>query len=117
MGVQVTLKETKGLTVGLFAEGRVQTLAQQSLTIPETSLVQQGDHAYIWRVQKGVLNKIEIQLGARDVETGDYAINAGLKEGDTILRHPRGILIEGAQVSTEKTPPPTVKTTGAKKEG
>jgi membrane fusion protein, multidrug efflux system len=104
VGVQVTLKDTKGLTVGLFAEGRVQSLEQQSLTIPETSLVQQGDHAYIWRVQKGVLNKVEIQLGTRDVESGDYAIKSGLKEGDTILRQPMGILIEGAQVSTEKTP-------------
>lgn len=104
VGVLVSLKDTKNLTVGLFAEGRVQSLTQQSLTIPETSLVQQGDHAYIWRVQQGKLNKIEIQLGARDIQSGDYAILAGLKEGDTILRHPRGILVDGALVSVEKTP-------------
>ena len=104
VGVQVGLKETKNLTVGLFAEGRVQSLTRQSLSIPETSLIQQGDHAYIWRVQQGKLNKIEIQLGERDIQSGDYAIKVGLNEGDTILRHPRGILVEGASVSFEKTP-------------
>lgn len=113
VGVQVSLKDTKNLTVGLFAEGRVQSLSQQSLTIPETSLVQQGDHAYIWRVQQGKLNKVEIQLGARDIQSGDYAVMAGLGEGDTILRHPRGILVEGAAVSLEKTPPNTTKAASA----
>jgi len=104
VGVQVALQDPKNLTVGLFAEGRVQSLSQQGLTIPETSLIQQGDHAYIWRVQQNKLNKIEIQLGTRDIQSGDYAITAGLNEGDTILRHPRGILVEGASVNFEKTP-------------
>lgn len=113
VGVQVSLKDTKNLTVGLFAEGRVQSLTQQSLTIPETSLIQQGDHAYIWRVQQGKLNKVEIQLGARDIQSGDFAITGGLNEGDTILRHPRGILIEGATVSLEKTPPNATKAASA----
>ncbi|GGY68698.1 MexH family multidrug efflux RND transporter periplasmic adaptor subunit [Cellvibrio zantedeschiae] len=126
VGVQVSLKDTKNLTVGLFAEGRVQSLTEQSLTIPETSLVQQGDHAYIWRVQQGKLNKVEIQLGTRDVQSGDFAIKSGLNEGDTILRHPRGILVDGALVSVEKTPANTAKSAmnakpavapSAKKEG
>ena len=104
VGVQVALEGTDNLTVGLFAEGRVQSEITQQLSIPETSLIQQGDHAYVWRVQKGVLNKVEINLSTRDVQSGDYAINAGLNEGDTILRHPRGILLDGAQVSLEKTP-------------
>lgn len=113
VGVQVSLKDTKNLTVGLFAEGRVQSLTQQSLTIPETSLIQQGDHAFIWRVQQGKLNKVEIELGARDIQSGDYAVNAGLSEGDTILRHPRGILVEGAMVSLQQTPPKVSKETSA----
>jgi hypothetical protein len=107
VGVQVALLGTENLTVGLFAEGRVQSDISQALSIPETSLIQQGDNAYVWRVQKGVLNKVAIGLGTRDVETGDYAITAGIAEGDTILRHPRGLLIDGAQVSFEKTPAPT----------
>ena len=125
VGVQVALTGTENLTVGLFAEGRVQSDISQALSIPETSLIQQGDNAYVWRVQKGVLNKVEIGLGTRDVESGDYAITAGIAEGDTILRHPRGLLVDGAQVSFEKTParatnasttPPST-ITNTKKEG
>ena len=104
VGVQVALPGTDNLTVGLFAEGHVQSDTEKLLSIPEASLTQQGDHIYVWRVQKGVLNKVEIKLGKRDVESGDYEITSGLREDDTILRHPRGLLTDGAKVSFEKTP-------------
>jgi RND family efflux transporter MFP subunit len=102
VGVHVALAGSNNLTVGLFAEGRVQSNIKQGLTIPESSLVQQGDHAYVWRVQKGVLNKIEVQVAGRDVQSGDYAISTGLAEGDHVIRHPRGALVDGANVSMEK---------------
>ena len=94
--------DNKNLTVGMFAEGRVQTETTQGLTIPEASLVQQGDHTYVWRVQKNHLKKVEIKLGVRDVQTGDYSIVTGLAQGDTIIRHPRGALVDGAEVKMEK---------------
>jgi membrane fusion protein (multidrug efflux system) len=121
VGVQVALSNNNQLTVGLFAEGRVQTDIKQGLTIPESSLIQQGDHAYVWRVQKGVLNKVEIKLGARDLQSGDYAIDAGLNEGESILRHPRGALVDGATVTLEdpakKAAGKVTSTTTASKEG
>jgi len=118
VGVQVALPGTDNLTVGLFAEGHVQSDTEKLLSIPETSLVQQGDHTYVWRVQKGVLNKVEIKLGKRDVESGDYEITSGLSEDDTILRHPRGLLVDGARISFEKTPAAASKAnTNTKKEG
>lgn len=110
VGVQVALKDTENFTVGLFAEGRVQSNIRQALSIPESSLIQQGDKTYVWRVQKDVLNKINIGVGTRDVQTGDYAITSGLNEGDTILRHPRGLLVDGAHVNLEKTPARTTST-------
>jgi membrane fusion protein, multidrug efflux system len=102
VGVQVAITHPQQLTVGTFAEGRVQAESLQGLTLPETSLVQQGDHTYAWRVQKGQLKKIEIKIGARDVKTGDYAIIAGLGQGDTVIRHPRGGLVDGANVEMKK---------------
>ncbi|RYZ79955.1 MAG: efflux RND transporter periplasmic adaptor subunit, partial [Moraxellaceae bacterium] len=118
VGVQVALNNNDQLTVGLFAEGRVQTQIQQGLTIPESSLIQQGDHTYVWRVQKGLLNKVEISLGVRDVQSGDYAINSGLVEGDFILLHPRGALVDGATVTlddkTEKAASKTAPTPAGK---
>ncbi len=102
VGVQVALKDNSQLTVGLFAEGRVQSDIKQGLTIPEASLVQQGDHAYVWRVHNGVLNKVEVQLAGRDVQSGDYAISTGLVEGDHVIRHPRGAaLVDGANVQMQ----------------
>lgn len=102
VGVHVALNGSDNLTVGLFAEGRVQTDIKQGLTIPESSLVQQGDHAYVWRVQDSVLKKVEIVVGQRDVRSGDYAVASGLTEGDHIIRHPRGALVDGSKVSMEK---------------
>ncbi len=102
VGVQVAIGNSNNLTVGTFAEGRVQAESLQGLTLPETSLVQQGDHTYAWRVQKGQLKKVEIKIGARDVKTGDYAIVAGLGQGDTVIRHPRGGLVDGASVEMKK---------------
>ena len=102
VGIQVALKADQHLTLGTFAEGSVQTNAAESLTVPEASLVQQGDHTFVWRVQQGQLKKIEIKTGARDVKTGDYAIVSGLGQGDTIIRHPRGGLVDGAAVKMEK---------------
>lgn len=122
VGVQVAIS-SGNLTVGTFAEGRVQAESLQGLTLPETSLVQQGDHTYAWRVQQGKLKKIEIKIGARDVKTGDYAIVTGLGQGDTVIRHPRGGLVDGASVEmkkvdsdssvkAEKNAPATVKQEG-----
>lgn len=102
VGVHVAINNGKHLTVGMFAEGRVQTETAQGLTVPESSLVQQGDHTYVWRVQNDLLKKIEVKIGARDLQSGDYAILAGLGQGDTVIRQPRGALVDGAKVKLEK---------------
>lgn len=115
VGVQVSLDNSSNLTVGLFAEGRVQSEIKQGLTVPEASLVQQGDHTYVWRVNNSVLNKIEVTLGLRDVQSGDYAVNTGLVEGDHVIRHPRGALVDGSKVSMEKVA--SASSNPAKKEG
>jgi membrane fusion protein (multidrug efflux system) len=115
VGVQVALAGNENLTVGLFAEGRVQSDVKQGLTLPESSLVQQGDHAYVWRVQNGVLNKIEVTLGGRDVQSGDYAIATGLGEGDHVIRHPRGALVDGANVKLQNSAATSTSTNNSTK--
>jgi RND family efflux transporter MFP subunit len=104
VGVQVAISGEYDLTVGLFAEGRVQTKVIEGITVPESSLVRQGDHVYVWRVQDRKLNKIEVVLGARDTQSGAYAIVNGLVEGDQVLRHPMGALIDGASVELQQIP-------------
>lgn len=102
VGVQVKIINDNNLTVGLFAEGHVQTQAVQSLSVLNSCLVQEGDKNYVWRIYHGVLNKIEVKLGPRDLQSGNYSILSGLQEGDQVLRHPRGALFEGLSVKIEQ---------------
>jgi membrane fusion protein, multidrug efflux system len=88
----------------MFAEGRVQTEAKEGLSVPESSLVRQGDQVYVWRVKDGRVNKLEVGLGPRDVQSGSYAVNSGLAQGDLVLRHPLGALVDGARVELKNTP-------------
>jgi RND family efflux transporter MFP subunit len=104
VSVQVAITGDHQLTVGMFAEGRVQTEAKEGLSVPESSLVRQGDQVYVWRVKDGRLNKLEVGLGVRDVQSGSYAINSGLAQGDLVLRHPLGALVDGARVELKNTP-------------
>jgi len=104
VSVQVAITGEYDLTVGLFAEGRVQTEVKQGITAPESSLVRQGDQAYVWRVKDGVLNRLEVELGARDALTGAFAVKAGLVDGDLVLRHPLGALVDGVRVELQQAP-------------
>lgn len=104
VSVQVAITGEYDLTVGLFAEGWVQTEVKQGISVPESSLVRQGDQAYVWRVKDGVLNRVEVELGARDVLTGAFSVKAGLVNGDLVLRHPLGALVNGARVELKQVP-------------
>jgi len=102
VGVQVAITGKYDLTVGLFAEGRVQTEVKQGISVPESSLVREGDQVYVWRIKNGVLNKIAVVAGDRDTQSGAYAINSGLIEGDLVLRHPLGALVDGARIELKQ---------------
>ena len=104
VGVQVAISGDYDLTVGLFAEGHVHTESTEGLSVPESCLVRQGDHAYVWRVKDGKLNKLEVVLGARDTQSGAYTVNAGLAAGDLVLLHPLGSLADGARVEMDQLP-------------
>jgi membrane fusion protein, multidrug efflux system len=105
VGVQVAITDNQPFTVGLFAEGSVQTESKPGIALPESTLVREGDRTFVWRVHAGVLNKVEVQLGARDRLLGDYTITQGLSEGDQVLLYPVGALTEGAKVEMAPTPP------------
>jgi membrane fusion protein, multidrug efflux system len=80
---------------GLYVEGRVETGSAQTLTIAAASIVRDGDTAFAWRVKDGVLQKVKLDLGARDARTGQYAVRSGLAEGDSVLRYPGSTLRDG----------------------
>jgi RND family efflux transporter MFP subunit len=83
---------------GLYAEGRVETESRVTLTIPASAIVREGDKVSAFRVSGNKLQKVALKLGDRDPRTGDFAVAAGLAEGDRVLRYPTVLLKDGQPV-------------------
>ncbi len=88
---------------GLFAEGRIETGGSQALMLPEASLLRVGEAAFAWRLTGGTVKKVPVQLGPRDLRSGDFPVLAGLAAGDRVLRNPGSNLVDGQRV--EFAPP------------
>jgi RND family efflux transporter MFP subunit len=84
---------------GLYAEGRVEAGSTEALTLIGSALIRDGDKTYVWAVQDGLLKRLSVVLGERDVRRGDYAIISGLKSGDKVLRQPMSTFKDGSKVS------------------
>ncbi|MEX0976633.1 MAG: efflux RND transporter periplasmic adaptor subunit [Woeseia sp.] len=87
---------------GLYAEGRIEARSTARLAVPGASILREGDQAFAWRVKDGSLQRVALELGARDERTGQFAVEGGLAEGDTVLRYPGSTLKDGqaAQLAT-----------------
>jgi RND family efflux transporter MFP subunit len=89
---------------GLYAEGRLETRTTNSLTVPATAIVRDGDRALAWKLSGEKLQKVTIQLADRDPRTGDFAVKAGLAEGDQVIKYPNAMLKEGQPVQASAAP-------------
>lgn len=83
---------------GLYAEGRVEAEMRDTLMIPDSSLVRNGDTSYTWRVKDNTLRKAELVVGARDARTGQWEVSKGLVAGDRVLRAPASSFKDGQKV-------------------
>jgi hypothetical protein len=83
---------------GLYAEGRVDAVLSDALTLPESAMVRAGDKTYAWKLKGNALTKTDLKVGARDPRSGDYEIKGGLASGDAVLRHPGSSLKDGQKV-------------------
>jgi RND family efflux transporter MFP subunit len=92
---------------GLYAEGHIETASAESLTLPATALVREGDKALAWQVQGGKIRKVTLALGEREPRTGDFVIREGLAAGDVVIRHPSALLKDGQVVQAAGAPAPT----------
>ncbi len=86
---------------GLYAEGRVETRTASKLALPSAAVVREGDKAYAWAIRGAKLHKAELTLGERDPRSGAYVVNAGINEGEDVLRFPGATLKEGQPVTFE----------------
>ena len=99
---------------GLYAEGRVETESNSSLTVPATAVVRDGDAASAWRVQENKIKKVPVALGERDARSGEYVVKNGLAEGDKVIRYPSAMLKDGQPVQASKPAPTSMASDGVK---
>jgi RND family efflux transporter MFP subunit len=92
---------------GLYAEGHIEISSAESLTLPATALVREGDKSLAWRVKDGKIRKVTLALGERDPRTGDFVLKDGLAPGDQVIRHPNALLKDGQPVQAATAPAPT----------
>jgi multidrug efflux pump subunit AcrA (membrane-fusion protein) len=94
-------EQMPGVT-GLYAEGRIEARSTARLALPAASILHEGDHAFAWRLKDGSLQRVTLDLGARDERTGQYTVEGGLVEGDTVLRYPGSTLKDGQPAQLAK---------------
>lgn len=87
--VVVTIPNAEGTLVsGLFAEGRVQSSVRQGILVPSSAVDERGVAPAVLRLKGGKVERVAVQLGARDPESEQVEITAGLSAGDTVLVGP-----------------------------
>jgi membrane fusion protein (multidrug efflux system) len=89
---------------GLYAEGRIETASNASLTLPASAVVRDGDAALAWKVNADKLQKVKVALGDRDPRTGDMVVKGGLAEGDRVIRYPTSLLKDGQTIQASAKP-------------
>ena len=89
---------------GLYVEGSVQTGGVQALMLAASSIVRAGDAAFVWRIDPTAARvvKVAVQLGERDLRSGDVPVLAGLAAGDRVLRSPGSSLVDGQAFELSK---------------
>ena len=76
--------ENSKLIPGSLLEVVINYNVRDSLGIPDTSMMVEGDKTYVYKVSKeNITNKTEIKIGIRD--GGFIEVISGLKEGDNIV--------------------------------
>jgi RND family efflux transporter MFP subunit len=86
---------------GLYAEGRLETATENTITLPATAVVRDGEKASAFRLKGDKLQKVAINVGERDARTGEYVVKSGLAEGDQVIRHPSALLKDGQPVQAQ----------------
>lgn len=96
--VFVSITEQESLVAGLYAEGFISVAMTQSLMVPPSALVQEGDHHFVWQLNGDTLQKTAVTIGARDPRWGTVQLLSGVSAGTQILRHPQGAISNGVKV-------------------
>jgi RND family efflux transporter MFP subunit len=96
--VSFAKSEQQPKLAGLYAEGHIESSSNTRLTVAASTLVQDGEQAFVWRVNDHVLQKLKLSLGERDERNGEFVVKSGLAAGEKLLRYPNATLVDGQQI-------------------
>ena len=102
------------LVAGLFAEGEVATERRTGLVLPDDAVNIRGIRPTVLRVRNGVVERIEVELGAKMPDRSLVEVVRGLAAGDIVIRGnaqgaPVGAPVTvGARPAPDTTPAPAV---------
>jgi len=101
--VRVDNAETR-LRSGMFARGTLVLGSRAGvLAVPAGAVRSEGERAFVYAVEDGVLAERPVQLGVRDAGSGMVEITAGLSPGARIVRNNLGTLRAGSRVKLVKS--------------
>lgn len=84
--------ESGKLVAGLFAEGRLAGGTREALVVPSAAVDTSQESPTVTRVNKGVVERVNVQLGVSDGTEEVVEVLSGLAEGDVVLlRNARGL--------------------------
>lgn len=110
VSVTISINEQKQPNIfGLYAEGYILTDGTSALSIPQSALIRDGDRVSVFQINGNLIRKVLISIGEKDIRTGDFVIQSGLKVGEKILRNPSNGIKDGQQIQLT----PSVKAEGA----
>lgn len=97
----VRIEKQANFVAGLYAEGYIAIAQNQAVMLPESAIVREGDNTFAWKLDKDVLRKTRISLGAQDARFGTYQVKSGLVVGEQVLGHPKGAIRDGIAVNLQ----------------
>ena len=89
------------LRAGMLLRVQVELPRRQALVVPEIAIQQEGEQAYVFRVDgTGAVDKVPVKLGSR--AEGNVEVASGLKAGERIVVEGTVKLHPGSRVSEAK---------------
>ncbi|MBJ6760292.1 efflux RND transporter periplasmic adaptor subunit [Myxococcaceae bacterium JPH2] len=98
--------DSRALLSGLFAQGRVASIARQGLAVPLDAVDPRSDPPSVLRIHDGKVARAPVTLGLRDEVAQAVEVRSGLEDGDLVLLGSARELAEGTPVKVTPSPEP-----------
>lgn len=106
----VSIPNVEGtLLTGLYAEGRVTAERRTTLAVPEDAVEREGQQASLVVIRGGRAERVRVELGMHDEQSGLVELKSGVKEGERVIVGAARSVKPGSQV--RELPPSGTKGT------